>query len=644
MRQDNFSPGRRLEWVAVVSTALMLLLLAMTLDPIWKGDGPYYFGMLKGLAENASPALTEDVRAFVKDQIKFDPVPLTVVSDAGDRYGIHFFFFSLLNVPMFNILQAAGADALRTFQLTNALFLSAALCYVLLLSKQLPAVRWLLAIAFVFSTGSIYLQWTHPELLTASAVLVSCLAFVEKRYLLATSLAVIGSFQNPSVALLIPIYFVFQAIVDQAPTGVLAGIRANAMAIVRVAFVSLFALVPYAWSFWQFGSMSPIADSVYIDYSLIGWPRLVSYLFDLNQGLIVGLPLLIWLVPMAVLCSISALHRNNRYLDRSDALLIGFLFVCFPTLAQSNWNGGHSVFLRYASWGGMTLLVWAAVRAAPLAAFSFIPALVLQTLAMLVYGGIDVLRLQDQRSLKPWVPRIWEMAPHWYDPEPDIFFERVIGRDGGAFTPVVLRGSGGEILRAISRSKSLAEAERAHCGAGGSVVAVDDRPSSAIRFVDAGRSYGYVTGRFDCLWPVPVVYSLAEESSRAPKKLAGWARAESTGAWSKADKASLLLRLKLSDEPTVVRLIGHAYVNEQHLQQRIRVSAGGGIPVEATALHRQRGVNLLLPVTESSLNDRGELILTFEFPDSVAPAQLGLSTDDRQLGIYLREIRAERAR
>jgi hypothetical protein len=512
-QRPDFSPNRYVnagprvtEAIACASIIIVLLIVAFAIEPVRTGDGHYYFGMLEGLARNGSPALTDEVRASVKERLGRVNFGMTLAATDGQVYGWHFFAYPLFCLPAYRLLQALHADGLKAFQLTNALIIAVALCYVLLFSRLSVPARWLVAAGFLFSTGTIYFQWTHPEVFSAALVLMASIAVVDRRYALAAFMAAVGSLQNPSIALMIlPILIAqgFRLSRDDIPN---LFARRALVSLSLTVFVSLIALVPYIWNYLQFGTPNVIVSKGAIDYSNINLRRLVSFMFDLNQGLVIGLPLLLWAMPFALAFrAAEAVRGTSRILRREDLLLLGFLLMVLPTLGQVNWNGGHSVFLRYGAWAGMAPLVWVAVtigrQGGGWLAAGLVPAITVQLAMALSLGGVSVQRLPSYVHFRPWVLVIWNFKPHIYNPLPEIFYERLVNREVNPReipTPAVLRGHNEEIIRVLTHKKRIEDVAEEVCGPGGNFEPWDQRHDSEPKMSETERGFRYVTGRFAC--------------------------------------------------------------------------------------------------------------------------------------------------
>lgn len=638
---------RRNEIIVCVSVGVLLMLFALVLEPVRTGDGKNYFGMLVGLAKNGSPAITDEVHAKVFDRLGENGHYIAITGSDGKRYAVHFFAYPLICLPAFLLLDAIGNDVLKAFQLTNALIVAVALFYVLVISKLSGATRWVAGFCFVLSSGSIYFQWTHPEVFAAALVLIASVAFCDRRYVVAALAAATGSLQNPSIALMILPIFVAQG------WGFGGGHAQNLLsrnAIVslgKTAAVPVITLVPYLWNYVHFGTPISISSAGFIDYSLISVERLVSFVFDLNQGLIVGLPFLIWSVPAAIVFRLNELFRKDfRLIYREDLLLLAFLFMAIPTLAQINWNSGHSVFLRYAAWAGMAPLVWAATtigrQPEGRLAVGLIPAVALQLFMALYIGGFHLQRVRYYVDFQPWVVRVWNAYPHLYDPLPEIFYERLIRREAAITVPAIFQDRNGEILRVLTRKARLDEVADEVCGSGSRFVALDTREGSTPKIRETERGFYYVTGRLSCAWTLPVEFSLTSLSTRKPR-LTNWSHAEAHGTWSLGEVSSIYVRIHAGAAKKIrVHFEGHVFVTEHHQEQVVRLLINGR-EMETwrfTYPHRWVDRQLLLDMDSLSSGD-GNLNIQFMLPNAISPSDLGISGDQRKLGISLKEIKFE---
>jgi hypothetical protein len=641
--------SRLLEIIAATSAALLLVVLALTLGAIRTGDGHYYFAMLEGLANSGSPAITPAASEAAFARLGLNTSTGMVITGTDGRfYAWHFFAYPLINVPAYKLLQALDLDVLKSFQLTNAALVALSLIYILVLSRLPCATRWFIAGGLIFSSGTIYFQCTDPVIFSAVLVLLASIGLVERRYPLAALMAALSSLQNPSSALLIIAVFGAQAWDLRGHYGRGLFTRASLFALSATVAAATVALIPYAWNIVQFGAPNPIASNGSILFSNINLRRLISFVFDLNQGLIVGLPLLLWAVPIALLARMASIFTTGRpsILKREDWLLIAFVLMALPTLGQTNWNAAHGVFLRYAAWSGMALLVWIGVSLGGACvrwrAGGLVPALALQIVMALCIGGLSLMRFPSYVSFMPWVVPMWNHFPHFYHPLPDIYFERLKGYEGNIIAPAILAGKNGELIRILSHQPSIELVGEEVCGPQGTFMPADLRSNSLPKISNTELGFSYVTGRLVCSYRLPTVLSTSTGSGRRPIMNHGWSDAEQWGTWSSGTQATLQLNFQPPQSGEVVMtIIGNAFVNELHHEQQIILLIDGQQVDAWTVRHPATKIERRIVIDSQGLNSQGRLSLEFKLPNATSPSTLGLSGDSRKLALWLSEIRLE---
>lgn len=540
------------ELITTTALGFGLLLYGLFSPPFIFGDGPGYLAMIISLIENRNLVLSEDIKNSVYQQTGALIDGLRLLSVDGLNIPVHFFAYSVVNIPMYRFLQFISIDTLKTFQLTNAVFITLSVYYILF-SKLCAVSRWTIVAGFILSTGFYYFNWMGPEIYTASALLVSSIAFLDKKYATATLFAMLGSLQNPSVIFMIPFIIIMQIcsafyvnrtnLLHCKKSWTYIGISCS---------ISLFSLTPYFWSYSQFGVFNPIVGMGFIDYKNINFDRFLSFIFDLNQGLIVGLPMLLCAVPAVCIIRVIRLLRNRScYLYREDILLLVFILIILPTLAQSNWNPGQVVFLRYAAWAGMLPLVWASVALVnndnSFIVVGVMPALLMQLFMFSYVGGINSHLSGHHLSFKPWVVALWHKLPHFYNPIPEIFLERLNGAEGKFTFPVILsartKTKEDFILRVLSHQKDFDRTVRDVCGEG-RLRPIDNRPSSKPQLQATEHDLYYMTGRFKCTYLISTKEVYSPESNHLFSE--GWSVSESTHRWSNGNLSRLVF---IIDDP-----------------------------------------------------------------------------------------------
>lgn len=635
-------------WVnaTTATVVIFLIALALLLPPIVHGDVAYYLAMTLGLLRNASPALDPSTFASVTDMIGVAPEVLSATARDGTIYPIHFFFYPLIVVPFYATLEALGTDPFRAFQLTNAAVLALTLWLVSKTPTLAVIAKVFIGFSVLASTGLIYLQWPHPEVLSTCLILGSVMFFLIGRFPLSAALCGLASLQNPSLALFLPM-IAFEQLRTMAwsPRAPLRAQIDALKALMPTVACGSVAIVPYLWNLWIFDSLSPIAAS-FVDVSLIGWDRLSSIFLDLNQGMVIGLPLLIIAFPSCVLIRAMSMIRGRLVVfQREDWLLLAAIVVLLPALGQMNWNSGHSVFARYATWASIFPIVWCAMTLARVefraGARVLAPAFALQLLLTAFVAGPAVARHPSSVDFMPWVQPLWETFPHAYNPIPEIFAERVMRAEVPASLPIALTDERGVTLRILRREgDTWAKTSGAVCGSGGHLVPLDARWSSQPRSHSAEGSLEYITGRMLCSHSLPV--SLNAGIGRAPglQLTQGWSKPEQGGTWTSDNQATAALSLHSTraDRPIRLTVEGAAFVASDLHQQRIELYINGERAGEWLANSNQEFEQSFVIAADPG---QTALDLRFVLPDAVSPAQLGVSADTRRLALWLTDVRAE---
>lgn len=118
--------------------------------------------------------------------------------------------------------------------------------------------------------------------------------------------------------------------------------------------------------------------------------------------------------------------------------------------------------------------------------------------------------------------------------------------------------------------------------------------------------------------------------------VSGWSAPENEGVWSAENVVRIAI--PLTDETTsaiVLRIL--PFLSESHPQQRISIELNS-MPVGTRELDFNSSDDLTItvpPTLRRSIRSSGVLDIVLRLPDAVQPSSLGISSDTRQLGIFL---------
>lgn len=419
-------------------------------------------------AKQLAPGMASGYELLETDMLANKPkvFPAFIRGANGKVYPIHFFGYPMMAALPFAVLQRAGLPPFKAFQVVNLVFV-----FVLGLALRRffgSGARALAGVAlFMLCGGWLYWTWSSPECVGAAALLSGLLLFCSGAPVCGALLAGLAAQQNPTIVF----FFVFAPLM----------LRASGQALTRRHVVGLaaglaVAAIPPLFNLVEFGALNPIAQ-LFSDSKLIGLVRLQSFYFDLNQGMILGIPAVLAVLLVCADAAVTVLC----------ALLT--LALALPALAVLNWNSAAAGIMRYAFWAAMPFLFafLLALRKRgrwplPLAA----GVVLVQAAAMVHASSYEYIEFSP---LARWV---LGHAPASYHPEPEIFAERA-GHNDNYIKPeqvYVLRDAAGQPIKALLNTGNASAGEQL-CGPGMRLAAGALVPSE--------RGWAYIDAPLPCV-------------------------------------------------------------------------------------------------------------------------------------------------
>ncbi len=440
---------------------------------------PSDLARVAGMLERSDPGFGELAESFGNEQqlgsLRFGRGFVTAPD--GRLYSWHFWLYPLLVAPFLLLVQAIGQAPALAFTLCNGVFVAGALAYLLLRWQAAPAARALLAGLFLTTGTTYYLWWSHPEVYTASLLLLALMTGSDRRYGPAMLASALAATQNPPLVLLLgglAVLGLWDARRARAPTRLAAaGVAGRpdgrhsprlAPLLAYLAASLVIAALPALFFGATLGVLNPIAAGGAADPGLIGVQRLMSMYFDLNLGLVVAAPgILIGIALTAVLLAVAWLRglragtaaaaraepdpdRGFVAVARPGLVLLACIAIsaamALPALSTTNWNHGQTVFSRYAYWLGVPLVFGLVIGlralAPPIRIAVGLFVIGTQALAVAYYGLFGNTWRGDYLAFKPVSSQLMRHLPALYNPVPEIFIERIAGRElpaGAASAP-----------------------------------------------------------------------------------------------------------------------------------------------------------------------------------------------------------------
>ena len=614
--------------------ALLLAVFAAAVPPDQNGDFEEYALMTIALASHASPDIRLPDIQLAKQLLPNFAAPL-VVLEQGMRenrdvprpgfyrgreravYAIHFFAYSALAAAPFRLLQAIGAPPFKCFQFVNL-----ALVFVLGLAMYRlfgSGRKAMLGVAFFLLCGGwLYLNWSSPECMSAAALLAAVILYLTGAPLAGGLLAGVASMQNPPIVLFCAFAPLLRWCVAWQPG---AGLAANLKAGLQPRYLlgigataGLFAF-PVLFNLWHFGVPNIIAK-VSTSVELVSLNRLHSFFFDLNQGMIIGVPGL-----LAALALWGWRRQPGSSRLRSLALLGAAsafaVALAVPALAAQNWNSLAAGMMRYAFWGAMPFLfvfLWRLHLSVRWPAALVIGVLAVQT-GCLVYAGT-----YHTLEFSPLARYTLEHAPGWYNPDAEIFHERLEQRER-YFEPerTYAYTLNGAAIKTLYNLRNLA-AEARLCGAGRALG-----PDNEV--VDGDQQWRYINGAVKCMSALSLAVG-----EPALQLASGWSVPEQhggewDGVWSDAGRSSLAITFDPEQKPSYLSLQGRYFDGNKRTRVTINGVDMGWQDLALMPL-------LALPGPGARLASPLVVELEYDAPHSASASE----SDKRRLAFFLQNV------
>jgi hypothetical protein len=361
----------------------------------------------------------------------------------GGYFSDQFWLYALLAAPFVALGSLVSKSPAFGFACVNV---AAALVANVYLGRAFAASRHRLQarLLFLVCGTSFYLGWADPAVPVATAILIATLAATRAELGIGVAAAGFAAALSPSAIVILLFVLAWWWRLRLWPDTSISGPPAKPVVRPRdwvgVALGLSLTALPYWFFESQFGVSHPAARGA-LDLRLVDGGRFQSFFFDWNQGMVLGVPGLMFALSIATYAALFGSARSER-----KELLRGLFFTdlaltffVMPALAARDFNSESSVFLRAAY-----------VRAMPLlgSLFALLPRLPLRferpiviacagaQLAVIAWNGPTGTG-SDHLRFTPIAEFALSHFPALYDPDPEIFRERTLGRE----TPPTARRS-----------------------------------------------------------------------------------------------------------------------------------------------------------------------------------------------------------
>jgi hypothetical protein len=380
-------------------------------------------------------------------------------------YSLHFFTHSALAAIPFIAFKAMGIPPFKCYLFVNLafVFILGMACFGFFKSGTRAVLAMVL---FAFCGGALYWDWSSPELMTAASLLAGLLFYFSGRPIAAGVLAGLASMQNPSL-----VFFAgFAPLLAFAYRRTLPSAREFAALAIVVLLFSLTVL----FNLVTFGVPSILAATS-TDFHLIGGTRLHSLFFDLNQGMLIGIPGL-----FAALAAILLFGKSASVRLLACCIVLFAIAMAIPAMTPHNWNSGATGMMRYASWAAMPILFGCLLYARD----HKVSGTLIAALLLVQIGATWMEQQYSHVQFSPLARFFLGHFPSAYNPAFEIFSERLANAE--AFVPkdsVLYYTDNGKVTK-IAFNLENSQAGQKLCGKNKALS-----PDNHVTVVDNGWAY-----------------------------------------------------------------------------------------------------------------------------------------------------------
>lgn len=401
------------------------------------GDGVEYVLMTESFNNHLTPELRErDIQKYIDFNNKYKQVFVNeavyleiqqlftnnkkfldnrcgfYVSKSESIYSYHFWLYSLINLPIRWILGVLHLDITYTFIITNYLLLLFGI-FIVFNSKSINYFDKIWVSLFLICSPIFwYLGWPHPEVFSSVLVFSSLVLFFDKKYYWAMLLISMAASHFPP--LFIPTAFMLIYTLFQNGISIKHLVLGGAS--------SVFVIVPSLFYWYHFSIPNLIIHAGFISTEYITLNRLHSFFFDINQGMIVAIPLVL------LLCITLFIYRIVKLrFSILDLLLLSVILMSYFYLQMGNWNHGMSVVNRYVAWNAMFVLfyfIWFTLELKTIVKTVILSLALLFQLSTIYYFSNNKVIAWDSEKHNAIALWVLNNYPDFYNPDPNIFHVR----------------------------------------------------------------------------------------------------------------------------------------------------------------------------------------------------------------------------
>jgi len=399
------------------------------------GDLIEYFGMSESLLSHGTFNLTEsDKQSLTK---RFGPeyfknIEYYPANNKGERYSSHFFFYSVFLAPTRLLLRVLQQDEMKVFRITNLFFLFSALFFICRSFIKKIDQRLALVLIVLLSPISQFVIWPGPELVYTCLILVALVLFLNKKQLIGIAFAILASWQSQ------PLMFIPLAMIAAYTLTLWKEKKLKAMNLAILEGMSAFVFFPNFYYLLIFGKPTPFAVTNIVGANNFTFQKVIEVLIDPNIGLL-------FYMPVITVLGLYYMITQGESLFTKLFLILSIITPLFFFPAIINWNHGTAGYgpTRYALYIMPFLIYYFVTSFRPSIKNLMILGLFAVTqLYILSFNGFYMPTLDDSFQHTPYARFILNNVPQLYNPTPELFVERTLGKEPISIDTTIYKNNG----------------------------------------------------------------------------------------------------------------------------------------------------------------------------------------------------------
>lgn len=428
-------------WIIFSVITISLFVFYFLYPPInYGGDIVEYFGMTESLIKHAGISLTDLDKDNLKNSLhpgyfsNTDPEQnggflYYMTGKDGKEYPVHFFFYSLLALPVRVILKIFEFNELNTLRFTNLILLSIAAFVIVRYFLISFFQRVVFLFLFYLSPFIWFVPWPGPDVYYMSLVLLAVFSLYKRWILFACLLVVFASWHSQPLIILA---FAFIAYYIFSQTSFMTFdekkyVHINPKIIGLSLVLGLIVFLPYVYNYLIFGVFTP--------WTILqdGWTQLYGFgiqnmsiqklfeqFFDLNIGLF-------WYAPLIVLGGFYYLFIQARFDRRGILIFLASLATLFFYQTNPAWHYGttgygptrHVLFI-------LPIFIFYIMRFLQpgIGSFLFLGFFIVSQVGIQYMNGFFAPNFNNTLYHSPYAEYVLTNYPKFYNPTPEIFVDR----------------------------------------------------------------------------------------------------------------------------------------------------------------------------------------------------------------------------